>query len=233
MPEITSENLSPKSQKSSFAQIIVAEADALLKKNPDTTVKALERHARDRVAYGQYSERLRKEADIDATTGLLSRRAILREIREAMAQAERRGETIQIVFTDVRNFKEINDQFGHRTGDFALKLTGTGLRNSIREYDAAGRYGGDEDIVLLRDGDKRVPDFLRERLLTSLQKENQPYNSLQIDMGVVDYNPIADGRLSVDELVHRADQAMYFGKINKLQSVKRWDSSLRSLEVKK
>lgn len=109
MNEIQLRDLSPKSQKSRFGPVIVAEANALSKKTPDESFAALEAHARDRVAFGEYSQRLRKESDIDPLTGLLSRRAIRREIQMAMNKAERKGESVQVVFTDVRDFKKIND----------------------------------------------------------------------------------------------------------------------------
>lgn len=233
MSELKLEQLSLKSQKSRFAPVIFAEANALSKKRPEESLAALDAHARDRVAFGEYSQRLRKEADIDALTGLLSRRAILREIQTAMYKAERKGESIQVVFADVRDFKTINDKYSHGTGDHALRLIATGLKGHTRGYDTIGRYGGDEDIVLLPDSDQHVADFLRKRLHLVLDKENSPYNSMKIDFGVADYNPTRDGKLTVDELVHRADQAMYFAKEHRLERAARWDQSMASIVVKK
>ena len=98
MVEIKLDQLSPKSQKSQFSLLIVDEANALAKKDTSASLKSLESHARDRVAFGEYSKRLRKESDIDVLTGALSRKAILRGVRESMAEVERKGGQIQVLF---------------------------------------------------------------------------------------------------------------------------------------
>lgn len=231
MAELKIDQLSPKSQKSRFAPVILAEANALAKKRPEESLAALEAHARDRVAYGEYSQRLRRESDVDSLTGLQSRRAILRDVQAEMKRAERYQSKMQIIFTDVRDFKWINDHVGHRAGDYALRLIATALRGNVRGSDIIGRLGGDENLLLLPDGDQNAPNFIRGRLHNSLLKENAPYNSMKIDFGAADYNPKKDGILTPEQLIHRADQAMYYAKQNKIDHVVRWSPSMADIVV--
>ena len=229
MPELKIDQLSPKSQKSIFSPMIVAEAKAIFKKRPEESIAAIEAHARDRVASSVYSDRLRKESEIDSLTGLLSRRTILREIEREVEEANRQNKTIQVGFTDVRDFKKINDVYSHRAGDYALKVIALGTKSNARGYDSVGRFGGDENVILLPDGDPHIASFLRTRLHQYLEKENSPYNGLIVDMGVVSYNPQVDGRLTAEELILRADQAMYFAKEHKLNHVVMWNPSMKGV----
>jgi diguanylate cyclase (GGDEF)-like protein len=231
MSELKLEQLSLKSQKSRFAPVIFAEANALSKKRPEESLAALEAHARDRVAFGAYSKRLRKEGDTDTLTGALSRKAIFRGIREGMAEAERKGGHVQILFMDVKGLKQFNDQFGHKTGDEALKYFVQGIKEHIRKYDEIGRYGGDEFIVLRKDGPLSA-DRLVEDLGDSLRQLKAPYNRVGATVGVVNYSKEM-GSISAEQLVHRADQAFYYAKGKNIDTPVTWEPFMASIVVPK
>lgn len=231
MAELKIDQLTPKSQKSPFAPVIFAEANALSKKRPEESLAALEAHARDRVAFGEYSKRLRKEADTDTLTGALSRKAIFRGIREGIAEANRKGGVIQVLFTDLKAFKKFNDEFGHETGDEALILLVQKIREHIRPYDQVGRYGGDEFVVLRKNGPLSA-DRLMADLSGSLGQLEAPFNRIAVTMGAADYRREM-GPISEDQLIHRADQAFYYAKKRNINKPVVWEPSMESIVVEK
>ncbi len=231
MPELKLDQLSLKSQKSRFGLIITAESNALSRKTPGESLAALEAHARDRVAFGEYSNRLRKEADTDFLTGALSRKAIFRGIREGLAEAERKGGAIQVLFMDLKGFKQFNDTFGHETGDSALKLFVSGVKKHIRPYDEIGRYGGDEFVVVRKNGPLSAGRLV-EDIDESFSQLDAPYNSLGAIVGVADFSREMPA-VSAEELVHRADQAFYYAKRHSIVTPVTWEPSMKSINVPK
>jgi diguanylate cyclase (GGDEF)-like protein len=231
MPELTLDQLSLKSQKSRFGPVIIAEANAIYKKRPDEPPSALEAHARDRVAFGEYSKRLRKEADTDTLTGALSRKAIFRGIREGLAEAVRKGGVLQVLFMDLNGFKRFNDEFGHETGDTALVLFVRTAQEHMRPYDEIGRYGGDEFIVVRKNG-LLSANRLVEDIDESFRQLETPYNRLCATVGVADFGHKMPS-ITAEELVHRADQAFYYAKHHSMTTPVMWDSSMESITVPK
>ena len=105
--------------------------------------------ARDISARLRYQEQLRFLAEHDPLTGAWNRRRFEREISEQIGRARRYGEQAAILIIDIDGFKEINDTYGHRAGDKALKELAAALRRRLRETDVVARVGGDEFAVLL------------------------------------------------------------------------------------
>ena len=233
MGEIQLKDLTPKSQKSRFGSAVVGEASRLDKMyRGKAPLEVLEGSARANVAHRAYVERLRKEADVDPLTGALNRRAMQREIREAMAEVDRKGGHIQIIFMDLRGFKQFNDTYGHKVGDDALRALVNGVRGHIRPYDTIGRWGGEEFILLLKSGEAELADRLSDRLHSTMRNLKAPYNQIKADMGSADYHE-SDSQTPADQLIHQADQAMYFAKKHNLHGVKHWDPSVASIVVPK
>jgi diguanylate cyclase (GGDEF)-like protein len=105
--------------------------------------------ARDISARLRYQEQLRHLAEHDALTGLLNRRQFEREVSEQVGRAHRYGELSTLLMIDVDGFKQINDTYGHRVGDRALKTIADALKRRLRDTDQVARVGGDEFAVLL------------------------------------------------------------------------------------
>src|SRR6185295_10387026 len=89
-------------------------------------------------------------ANHDALTGLPNRAMFEERAREAVARAQRRGETAALLFLDMDNFKDVNDSLGHEVGDALLRATAERLRGCVRGEDFVARIGGDEFCVLLQ-----------------------------------------------------------------------------------
>ncbi|WP_231940680.1 putative bifunctional diguanylate cyclase/phosphodiesterase [Acidovorax sp. RAC01] len=154
----------------------------------------------------------------DALTGLPNRRLLLDRLQRATAACQRTRSHGALLFIDLDNFKDLNDTLGHDMGDQLLAQVASRLVGSVREVDTVARFGGDEFVVML-DSLAHEPasaagqaEVVAEKLLAAL---NQPF---ELDGGQHYSTPsigitlFGDERLSVDELLKRADLAMYQAK---------------------
>ena len=116
---------------------------------------------------------------------------------------------------DIDNFKSVNDTYGHLVGDKILREVSDILRNSIRTYDIAGRYGGEEFLVVLPDTDFEDALLLAERIRTSikakpLEKSDQtPAITPTISLGIAS---MRNTDISIDNMIKRADDGLYAAK---------------------
>lgn len=112
----------------------------------------------------QREANLEKEATIDQLTGAFSRRYILRSIRSEHDRMTRYNRTLSGIMIDLDNFKMINDEYGHLTGDAVLKTFVHLMKSTLRTTDIVGRYGGDEFIVILPETDLKIVSMIAERI---------------------------------------------------------------------
>ncbi|MFA5024716.1 MAG: GGDEF domain-containing protein [Patescibacteria group bacterium] len=166
---------------------------------------------------------LRKLAYKDPLTGLYNRRGFLDEgekifstVRLAADKSVRRKsffiQDLALIFVDIDNFKKINDSLGHKTGDIVLKGVADVLIDSVRLSDLVGRWGGEEMLVLLvgassKDA-KKIAESLRQKLQESKIKAGSRIIKLTASLGVAS---IAK-ELSLEDLIRKADKAMYRAK---------------------
>ena len=148
----------------------------------------------------------------DAMTALLNRRGFESQLHMTLARSRRYGETGIIAYCDLDNLKDVNDSFGHSVGDELVKSAAHSLANSVREIDTVGRLGGDEFGVLLtntgwKDGVRRMRtlQWVLDCAGTSHQNTEIP---LMVSIGFEPYGP----QDTVEDLIHRADMAMYYNK---------------------
>ena len=158
----------------------------------------------------------------DALTGLYNRRAILSEIPRLLALAKREERYVLVGVVDLDEFKEINDTYGHQSGDQFLKEIAADLKDCLRASDVLGRTGGDEFIVVALGVHPEHPDLPHEMLNAAEQLQNRltaatiglyPLGNGQGDIryrgasvGVVALLP--DG-MDADEAIKLADREMY------------------------
>ncbi len=150
-------------------------------------------------------------AATDALTGLPNARALRDTLKRMLAQAARSELTLAAVLCDLDNFKQINDLYGHEMGDKALAATGAAMRNGLRESDVAGRYGGEEFLILLPDTPLDGAVVLAEKLRQELMLVEVPGvdRSVTASFGVAVFPTDApDGEM----LVRMADRALYAAK---------------------
>lgn len=155
---------------------------------------------------------LARLAAIDPLTGLRNRRAIGEYLYDAVSAARRHDHSLSVLVVDIDHFKTINDTLGHRSGDAVLEHTARVLDGALRTEDAIGRWGGEEFLVVLpntdEDGALRATERLREALARDQPEEARPRRlPVTITIGVAEWQ-----HDEMDELVSRADSALYLGK---------------------
>jgi two-component system cell cycle response regulator len=94
-------------------------------------------------------EALRLQATQDGLTGLLNRMAILEALKNELARADREPKPIATLMVDLDHFKQVNDTYGHLAGDAVLREAACRMKGAVRSYDAVGRYGGEEFLIVL------------------------------------------------------------------------------------
>ena len=152
----------------------------------------------------------RTAATIDVLTGLVNRRGVTRAFEEAMTYV-RDGGRYAVLLLDVDHFKSINDLLGHQTGDRVLAQIGRIIAENIRGVDVAGRFGGEEFLVLLRDASRERTMHIAERLRGAIEAGGLAYadgKPVTVSVGVAYARP-ADG---TSDVVERADRALYRAK---------------------
>lgn len=174
-----------------------------------------------RVAVGKrilnLEERLKRQVLIDDLTELRNRRAIYQIGRQEIGRANRDESPLSVLFLDIDKFKSINDTYGHLAGDEALKLTAQLLQENIRDYDLAGRWAGDEFIVLLPNTSEKEARNLGQRMLEAFNRKamllkNGSKIVLNVSIGLHTWMPGSTELPDLDVLVRLADEAMYKAK---------------------
>ena len=154
-------------------------------------------------------EQLRAQADRDSLTGMLNRRAFMRELSTEIERSLRYGRRFVLALCDLDEFKRINDTDGHPAGDRALEGVAALLERTIRASDFAFRIGGDEFAVLLPETDADDAQEAVERIVAALAGDSVLADGLGISFGLALF-PV-HGK-TPEELIRRADQALYAAK---------------------
>lgn len=144
----------------------------------------------------------------DSMTGLLNHNASLDYLHRQMQYAQRYDKSLAVIMLDIDLFKSINDSYGHTAGDQVIIRIATAMKNTIRESDICGRYGGEEFILILPESDMNDGTELAERIRENIQALIIPdvdSTSITASLGVAVY----DRSNPDDDLLKRADNALY------------------------
>ncbi len=160
-------------------------------------------------------EVLRQQATRDGLTGLLNRTAILEVLNREWKRADREKTGLAVIIADVDHFKRFNDTYGHIAGDEILNAIATRLKESIREYDSVGRYGGEEFLIVLtgwnRDGGEQRLTHLWQSVSTEpLSLGTRPV-VVTSSFGVAGFSA-GEPAAALNDLLIAADQALYRAK---------------------
>jgi len=158
------------------------------------------------------AEHFRQLATYDSLTGAYNRRLFMDRAEAELSQSRRNGQTFSLLLMDLDQFKRINDNYGHASGDEALRHTAQCVRSTLREYDIFGRLGGEEFAVVLTGIDQaqtlQVCNRLREVLAAGTIGHDKHSFRITMSGGVA----IACAGDTVESLLAGADTALYRAK---------------------
>jgi diguanylate cyclase (GGDEF)-like protein len=144
----------------------------------------------------------------DGLTGLYNHKAIHEFLFIEIQNAVRYDKNLTIAMVDVDRFKEVNDQYGHKTGDIMLKGIADLMKSRLRDADIIGRYGGDKFLVVFTDTTKEDAYRIIERLRKSAEESEELGLGVTLSAGIA----TLEDKYTADELVSRADAALYKAK---------------------
>jgi two-component system cell cycle response regulator len=170
-------------------------------------------------------EESRLTATTDMLTGLLNRRAFIEWATRELRRAERYRDSLSVIILDVDHFKQVNDRYGHATGDHVLEFVGSMLPKAVRSCDVVARWGGEEFVLALPSTPLQGAVLVAERARRTLEEASvQAGNGSTVPVtasfGVAQLNP---GE-TIDQLIDRADRAMYAAKSGGRNRVETADS---------
>lgn len=169
-------------------------------------------------SYSLLQEQLLRQASEDPLTGLANRRVLDERLAQALQRAARQQTWLSLLVIDADNFKQLNDRWGHVTGDACLVRLAEALREHCREgQDLVARFGGEEFVVLLESTDTQGAVAAAEHIraaVAGLVIEINGVTDIQLTVTIGVATTYGNQGQSVEQLMHAADIAMYRGKEN-------------------
>ena len=159
------------------------------------------------------NEELQRMAVTDPLTGVSNRRALIARLQAEIARAQRYGHPLGLIMADIDHFKQVNDRYGHDTGDIVLRHMAQTCSELLRVSDVIARYGGEEFVILVPETGEadalELAERLRAALAASPVQVGEDAIRITASFGVA---MLGAGDRDGDSLFHRADQAMYAAK---------------------
>ncbi|MCD6486544.1 MAG: diguanylate cyclase [Syntrophobacterales bacterium] len=159
------------------------------------------------------NKELRQSALHDELTGVPNRRLFYAQLKNTMNLAKRNNQRFAILYLDLDDFKEVNDEMGHAAGDILLEKTAKRMSGCLRKSDILARMGGDEFAVILPEAkeDKDITIVTR-KILNEVDSDFKIHGQI-VSIGVsIGVSIFREGDVNVEELIRQADEAMYSAK---------------------
>nr|WP_246386265.1 GGDEF domain-containing protein [Halomonas campaniensis] len=193
-------------------QALLEEAQQHLFRQTLALTARLDAHEAEMDALRQRQTELEQRSRRDALTGLANRAWLEEQLKERFQLCREQDRTLSVVFIDLDHFKMLNDRHGHQLGDQVLENFAVALQESVREGDLAGRYGGEEFLVILPDERSEGAQAMANRLAECLTTRSMAHVdgvalhvTVSIGIACLDDGPFKNAR----ELIDAADQSMY------------------------
>jgi diguanylate cyclase (GGDEF)-like protein len=156
-------------------------------------------------------EELKQLAVTDILTGAYNRTKFDEIMGREMYRAKRFREPLSIIVFDIDYFKEVNDRYGHITGDYVLKTIAVFIREHIRQIDYLVRWGGEEFVMIAPETDLEGAGVLAERMRKGIESYGfDKVERVTVSFGVTEFKKDDD----MDSVLKRADDALYKAKLN-------------------
>lgn len=178
-------------------------------------------------------------SQFDPLTNSLSRTEILYRISKEIDRSRRNKHSFALLEIDTDHFKNVNDQFGHHVGDEVLTGLVRHSRETLRSIDTIGRIGGEEFLILLPEteaaGASQIAERLREHIANTVNETSAPTPiRITISIGIAifkpDENPEMERGIALNELMNKADLAMYQAKHDGRNRIAFWSTSTPPLK---
>ncbi|MDQ7734124.1 diguanylate cyclase [Halomonas sp. SpR1] len=194
---------------------LLAEAQQLLFQQTLQLKARLDTHQAELASLRQRQDELEERSRTDMLTGLANRSWLQEQMHKRFVLCQEQSRIMSVVFIDLDHFKKLNDQYGHQMGDNVLQTFGKTLQSLIRDGDLAGRWGGEEFLVVLPDEDAQSAQVFAKRIAQRLEKtpmahDDQEPIHVSVSIGIACLDDGGFG--SADELIDAADKSMYFIK---------------------
>ncbi|MDD5175951.1 MAG: EAL domain-containing protein [Sterolibacterium sp.] len=179
-------------------------------------------------------DEIRHLAFYDPLTRLPNRRLLLDRLQQALASSARSGREGALLFIDLDNFKDLNDTLGHDIGDLLLQQVAKRLSTCIREGDTVARLGGDEFVVMLEDLSENIreaasqTETVGEKILATLNQAYQLAGHEHHSTPSIGATLFVNHEKTVDELLKRADLAMYQAKAAGRNTLRFFDPEMQA-----
>ncbi|MBI3537291.1 MAG: GGDEF domain-containing protein, partial [Chloroflexi bacterium] len=159
----------------------------------------------------------------DGLTGAFNRRYLDEILAKELAHCARYPRGVSLIMLDMDHFKAYNDVNGHLAGDEALRRAAQIIHENVRVSDVPARYGGEEFAIVLPDTDQVGAFAAAEKIREAIAAQNFSAGTLTASLGVT--TCVADDRASPDDVIARADQALYQAKNSGRNRVCVWNSA--------
>ncbi len=149
----------------------------------------------------------------DSLTRLFSRRHFLERFKEELRRSKKFKYKSSFLMVDIDKFKDFNDKYGHLVGDAILREVSKTIKETIRQIDFVGRYGGEELSIILVETDKEQACFAAERLRKAIESKNIKVYDEELKVTVsIGISTFSDDGSTLEALIERADKALYLAK---------------------
>jgi diguanylate cyclase (GGDEF)-like protein len=157
-------------------------------------------------------EKTQRQAKTDGMTGMLNHRTFYEALEAELHRAQRYGGRLSIIMIDIDNLKFINDHYGHRAGDLAIKQISRIISACIRQIDMAARYGGDEFAVILPNTSLADAAIVAERMVAMVKGTSMTWEQSKIPLSISVGVRQCSGETSPGDTIRTVDEALYSAK---------------------